>query len=385
MFTILLTSLIFGFTVPEDSGAAEAQAATENVEPALDSRYAREFRLERAAHNERTRVPLVLRENEEMNICVKNNVFIMKRPHTPQIEEQIYIYPIHKSKGDFVYSVSIFKNVSDEIVPHVSGTWVGLIREKTYSLDTKYIGEVGFTDTSGSSGPYPLPLEPRRSRLNWFRVLHETEFNELYRENKQNSEKTYEFLQSDVNLVYPQWVSTDFRLKLMRPFYGDISSGPANIYEQRNPLENERIEKWYNYPRQDESPFVPVQVLEDRILGDTAWDADENGLAPCTTRDEIQLTRLFLEYFNAVDELSAKTKLAEIQTVLESRPFPQKIAMTYRLFRMDPQITDALDGREASESAPSYPSERWKTRAQTLLALLREIRENALKGCGSST
>ncbi len=366
---LFLSAVLFGFTLPPDTKVPELPEVSDDAEPINNPKYSREHREARWAQEacEKAELRFFVPVDGETKFSVKNNLYIQINQHTPEVEEWVYIYPIRKEQGDFVYSVSVFKNVSDTEVPHVAGDWKGMLGSDSYSFQPVAFIQREINSPWEIYNPYPLPLAAGKPRLNWFKVFHEKlePFSERVKV-------------SNANLVHQQWVSKDFRLKLPAA-EGYCVYGPQNLYVKRDGTELALITQWYDYPQMSVSSDIPEQFLEDWLIGDTAWNADENQLQPCTTRDEIQLSRMISEYLHTSDETLDAEKLSQLLEFVAARPFPQKIAMTHRLYRFDRYFNLYEDKSYYSGSLPSNLPEGWEAKLLKLNEKFREIRENALE------
>ncbi len=286
----------------------------------------------------RQSVSFVVDDVKKADFQLRENIFT-QTIRWEHLTEHVAIYPFVKPADDVVYIVSWFENTSNETVPKVKDTWVGLL---------------GNTLLLSSHAQTSSPLPPGKTRLNWLVLF------------RRMAPKTGESWESPAPLI-PWGSSVD---ETCAP-YVEVK----NRFESRDLKEMKRIHDWFfSFSRKTPTG----DDVYDFYLNDEGIAADETLLAsPSTIRDEIQLTRMMLEYLRDEGTMEAVTDF------VSSRPFPQRIVMTYRLFRLDPPISETrMDPKAYWEMGHGYfpppLPEGWEAKLLKLNEKFREIRENAL-------
>ncbi|MDO4627880.1 MAG: hypothetical protein Q4C70_01720 [Planctomycetia bacterium] len=288
-------------------------------------------------------------EPEKVNVRLENNTLIQTLPSSSQssgIVKRIEIFPVVKPVNDMVYCVVYLENISDETVPDVPNGWAGMLPRGGWFMELTPERKLLPTKS----------LSPGEKRILYFRILHEKHASGAWespqpllpneKEGKENFEKC-------VHL--------------------------KNRYEDRS--ETPLLLKWYACNSQE---IPPGDAAYGFYVCDPSVGADENKLQkPSTVRDEIQLTRLIFEYLHAEEGEDVGNACDAVTDFVRERPFPQKIAMTHRLFRLEPTVFEASSDARANWEARNgyYPPdlpESWRERLLTLEEKLREIRKNAL-------
>ncbi len=125
-----------------------------------------------------------------------------------------------------------------------------------------------------------------------------------------------------------------------------------------------------------ETPTSTLIQLEKMFPKSYSLDILPN--IPSTIWEEIHLTRLTREFLEETEESEESKKCAEIVSFLQTRPIPQKIVMTYRLWWLNPEFrTPKMKPQYDLLLLPNLP-EGWEAKLLKLNEKFREIRENAL-------
>lgn len=302
---------------------------------------------------------------------------------TPQLVLKIEIYPIRPKTGEPVYTAAYLENVSEETVKGVGNFWLGVLQP--YGRNACFLKNI-----RKDPQKHLMDLKPGERSLVWFYFLHASEDDFLPTPTKTNQRIC-------------RW--TPFHWEYNMPFFlngeekevGYVREDHWNRYTASPEAVEEKIKKWYGFYRPanifDEADVLLKKVpssrnripqkenLWDLYLGDTAVltaNAEElpDGFV---LRDEIRLSKMLSDFLHEENEQTAEIQKDAILRFLEQRPFPQKIIMSFRLFRLDETFFRDFDAWENWYAAE--PPELSRSQRERLLELneeFRKMRENAL-------
>ncbi|MBQ4144500.1 MAG: hypothetical protein IJD43_13615 [Thermoguttaceae bacterium] len=347
------------------------------------------------------------KEKVEKNVCVQSFQV------TEQLVERIEVYPARRKVGDVVYTVSYWENISDETVanvPNWSFAWF-----YPFSRDRASY----YTSTSRKAD-----LQPGKKRLRWVMVLHKDWEEEGFAAEVLHGPNVPQGSIRGKCRINPFYAEVHLARLFLdgkkgfrkgcgwdEPLVRHLRKNLWNDYEPNCNGSLVLIRKWYGFQRPKRAYFsekvrgsqptwsgngyVKVKPSKenqkpqgediwDFYLGDTAkQDADETLLeGELALHAEICLTRLLLAYLYSENEEELAKNRSAVLTFVNSCPLPQMLAMTHRLFRIDPENMNGQSSFNDWENwYAAEPPELSGSQRERLLELneeFRKMRENAL-------
>ncbi len=271
---------------------------------------------------------------------VAGNVWKFSEKFDSKMKFCVEIYPVRPQQGDVIYYLTYLQNVSDETIPNVFAP-----------RDLRFVLSGHLVRRNFGRGP-EMTTKKGPDLLPGHRIYLAKR---MFLQNFSAEEEVWQRIDLEPFETYFLVLKPDSYHAEDEYYFDKSFTLYVNSFLPRDELELKRIKSWFT-----ERSNSTGDDVYDFYLGDAAFGGDETLLkAPSTTRDEIQLTRLILEYLHDEGTMEAVTDF------VESRPFPQKILMTYRLWT------------EGGNPQPPLP-EGWEAKLLKLNEKFREIRENAL-------
>ncbi len=257
---------------------------------------------------ERSPMPILNLEIESYNVensCIKiqKNMLVYTFPLDEQRIGVQVVFPVIKPLRDPVYSVMYAENASEKAFQEDGKPRCGAVGDSAFVIE--YSKE---------------QLLPGERSLEWFNMCVDvTKLERTY-----TTYFSWPYVSEEPgNDLFKSIVDTGYWKHLRYNLF------MKNTYQKRDPKELELLYRWVKHT--EEKNYKIEEMGYHFFFDNREVGADETLLeAPSTCRDEIQLTRLIFEYLQA-DENDTEEKFQAVLDFVNSRPFPQKVIMTFRI------------------------------------------------------